>query len=65
MRVSTLSETRGFLKALVEVDGDRILGFAAYECSISARATICLTRLLAYKQVRHITARSQPERAWG
>jgi pyruvate/2-oxoglutarate dehydrogenase complex dihydrolipoamide dehydrogenase (E3) component len=28
MRASTLSETRGFLKALVETDGDRILGFA-------------------------------------
>jgi pyruvate/2-oxoglutarate dehydrogenase complex dihydrolipoamide dehydrogenase (E3) component len=27
MRASTLSETRGFLKALVETDGDRILGF--------------------------------------
>jgi pyruvate/2-oxoglutarate dehydrogenase complex dihydrolipoamide dehydrogenase (E3) component len=27
MRASTLSETRGFLKALVEPDGNRILGF--------------------------------------
>jgi len=27
MRATTLSETRGFLKALVEVDTDRILGF--------------------------------------
>jgi pyruvate/2-oxoglutarate dehydrogenase complex dihydrolipoamide dehydrogenase (E3) component len=27
MRASTLSETRGFLKALVEADGNRILGF--------------------------------------
>jgi pyruvate/2-oxoglutarate dehydrogenase complex dihydrolipoamide dehydrogenase (E3) component len=27
MRASTLSETRGFLKALVETSGDRILGF--------------------------------------
>ena len=27
MRASTMSETRGFLKALVETDGDRILGF--------------------------------------
>jgi pyruvate/2-oxoglutarate dehydrogenase complex dihydrolipoamide dehydrogenase (E3) component len=27
MRASTLAETRGFLKALVEADGDRILGF--------------------------------------
>jgi pyruvate/2-oxoglutarate dehydrogenase complex dihydrolipoamide dehydrogenase (E3) component len=29
MRASTLSETYGFLKALVESDGDRILGFTA------------------------------------
>lgn len=28
-RAQTLSETRGFLKALVEEDGDRILGFTA------------------------------------
>jgi hypothetical protein len=26
----TLSETRGFLKALVELNGDRILGFTAF-----------------------------------
>jgi pyruvate/2-oxoglutarate dehydrogenase complex dihydrolipoamide dehydrogenase (E3) component len=30
MRASTLSETRGFLKALVEPDGDRILGFTGF-----------------------------------
>jgi pyruvate/2-oxoglutarate dehydrogenase complex dihydrolipoamide dehydrogenase (E3) component len=30
LRARTLSETRGFLKALVEIDGDRILGFAAF-----------------------------------
>jgi pyruvate/2-oxoglutarate dehydrogenase complex dihydrolipoamide dehydrogenase (E3) component len=29
MRATTLSETRGFLKALIEIDGDRILGFTA------------------------------------
>jgi pyruvate/2-oxoglutarate dehydrogenase complex dihydrolipoamide dehydrogenase (E3) component len=29
LRAHTLSETRGFLKALVEIDGDRILGFTA------------------------------------
>src|SRR5215469_15111312 len=29
MRATTLSETRGFLKALVETNGDRILGFTA------------------------------------
>jgi pyruvate/2-oxoglutarate dehydrogenase complex dihydrolipoamide dehydrogenase (E3) component len=30
MRASTLSETRGFLKALVETDNDRILGFTGF-----------------------------------
>lgn len=30
LRTRTLSETRGFLKALVEADGDRILGFTAF-----------------------------------
>jgi pyruvate/2-oxoglutarate dehydrogenase complex dihydrolipoamide dehydrogenase (E3) component len=29
MRATTLSETRGFLKALVEIDSGRILGFTA------------------------------------
>jgi pyruvate/2-oxoglutarate dehydrogenase complex dihydrolipoamide dehydrogenase (E3) component len=29
LRARTLSETRGFLKALVEIDSDRILGFTA------------------------------------
>ena len=29
LRARTLSETRGFLKALVEMDGERILGFTA------------------------------------
>jgi pyruvate/2-oxoglutarate dehydrogenase complex dihydrolipoamide dehydrogenase (E3) component len=30
LRAQTLSETRGFLKALVKADGDRILGFTAF-----------------------------------
>ena len=30
LRTRTLSETRGFLKALIEVGGDRILGFTAF-----------------------------------
>lgn len=30
LRSRTLSETRGFLKALIEADGDRILGFTAF-----------------------------------
>jgi len=30
LRARTISETRGFLKALIERDGDRILGFTAF-----------------------------------
>jgi pyruvate/2-oxoglutarate dehydrogenase complex dihydrolipoamide dehydrogenase (E3) component len=30
LRARTLSETRGFLKALVEMDSDRVLGFAGF-----------------------------------
>jgi pyruvate/2-oxoglutarate dehydrogenase complex dihydrolipoamide dehydrogenase (E3) component len=30
LRTHTLSETQGFLKALVEADGDRIIGFTAF-----------------------------------
>jgi pyruvate/2-oxoglutarate dehydrogenase complex dihydrolipoamide dehydrogenase (E3) component len=30
MRASTLAETRGFLKALIEADGSRILGFTGF-----------------------------------
>jgi pyruvate/2-oxoglutarate dehydrogenase complex dihydrolipoamide dehydrogenase (E3) component len=30
LRARTLSETRGFLKAVIEADGDRILGFTAF-----------------------------------
>jgi pyruvate/2-oxoglutarate dehydrogenase complex dihydrolipoamide dehydrogenase (E3) component len=30
MRATTMSETRGFLKALVEIDGDRIVGFTGF-----------------------------------
>lgn len=30
IRAHTLSETRGFMKALIETEGDRILGFAAF-----------------------------------
>ncbi|MDB5312001.1 MAG: merA [Gemmataceae bacterium] len=30
LRAQTLSETRGFMKALIQADGDRILGFTAF-----------------------------------
>lgn len=31
LRARTISETRGFYKALIEKDGDRILGFTAFD----------------------------------
>jgi pyruvate/2-oxoglutarate dehydrogenase complex dihydrolipoamide dehydrogenase (E3) component len=34
MRSTTMSETRGFLKALVEIDSDRILGFTGFGVDI-------------------------------
>ena len=33
LRARALSETRGFVKALVEADSDRILGFTAFGAS--------------------------------
>jgi pyruvate/2-oxoglutarate dehydrogenase complex dihydrolipoamide dehydrogenase (E3) component len=39
MRATTLSETRGFLKALVEADGDRILGFTGF--GVGAGEILC------------------------
>ena len=30
LRTHTLSETRGFMKTLIEANGDRILGFTAF-----------------------------------
>jgi pyruvate/2-oxoglutarate dehydrogenase complex dihydrolipoamide dehydrogenase (E3) component len=39
LRARTLSETRGFLKALVETHSDRILGFTAL--GVGAGETLC------------------------
>jgi pyruvate/2-oxoglutarate dehydrogenase complex dihydrolipoamide dehydrogenase (E3) component len=39
MRATTLSETRGLLKALVEADGDRILGFTGFGWCDSGRSS--------------------------
>jgi pyruvate/2-oxoglutarate dehydrogenase complex dihydrolipoamide dehydrogenase (E3) component len=56
LRTRTLSETRGFLKALVEADGDRIIGFTAFgvdageimsgvpDCNDRGAAIHCTTR---------------------
>jgi pyruvate/2-oxoglutarate dehydrogenase complex dihydrolipoamide dehydrogenase (E3) component len=55
MRATTLSETRGFLKALVEADGDRILGFTALGVgadSILSSVQIAMSAGLPYTALR-------------
>ena len=55
LRTRTLSETRGFMKALIEQDSDRILGFTAFGAEAGevmavvqvAMAAGCLTRRCA------------------
>ena len=55
MRASTLSETRGFLKALVETKSDRILGFTAVGVSaaeIMGSVQIAMSAGMPYTTVR-------------
>ena len=55
LRTHTISETRGFLKALVEIDGDRILGFAAFGVEageIMASVQIAMIAGLPYTALR-------------
>src|SRR5215831_8975096 len=55
MRASTLSETRGFLKTLVEADGDRILGFTAFgvgAAEIMSAVQIAMLAGLPYTALR-------------
>jgi pyruvate/2-oxoglutarate dehydrogenase complex dihydrolipoamide dehydrogenase (E3) component len=55
LRTRTLSETRGFLKALVAVDSDRILGFTAFGVSageIMASVQIAMIAGLPYTGLR-------------
>ncbi len=54
-RAHTLSETRGFLKSLVEIDGDRILGFAAFGVDggeIMSAVQIAMIAELPYTKLR-------------
>jgi pyruvate/2-oxoglutarate dehydrogenase complex dihydrolipoamide dehydrogenase (E3) component len=55
LRARSLTETRGFLKALVEADGDRILGFTAF-CigagEIMSAAQIAMIAGLPYSALR-------------
>ena len=55
LRAHTLSETRGFLKALVELDGDRILGFTAFGADggeIMSAVQIAMIAGLPYTKLR-------------
>lgn len=55
LRARTLSETRGFLKALVDVDSDRILGFTAFgagAAEIMTSVQIAMNAGLAYTALR-------------
>jgi pyruvate/2-oxoglutarate dehydrogenase complex dihydrolipoamide dehydrogenase (E3) component len=55
LRARTLSETRGFVKAIVEADGDRILGFTAFAVGageIMAAVQIAMIAGLPYTALR-------------
>jgi pyruvate/2-oxoglutarate dehydrogenase complex dihydrolipoamide dehydrogenase (E3) component len=55
LRARTLSETRGFLKALVDADSDRILGFTAFgvgAAEIMASVQIAMNAGLPYTALR-------------
>lgn len=55
LRARTLSETRGFLKALVEADNDRILGFTAFgvgAAEIMSAVQIAMIAGLPYTALR-------------
>ena len=55
LRTRTLSETRGFLKALVEKESDRILGFTAFGAEageVMAVAQVVMTAGLPYTLLR-------------
>ena len=55
LRAHTLSETRGFVKALVEAESDRILGFTAFAVGageILAAVQVAMIALLPYTALR-------------
>lgn len=55
LRARTLSETRGFMKALVEADSDRILGFTAFGVGageIMATVQVAIIAGLPYTALR-------------
>ena len=47
LRVRTLSEERGFLKALIATDSDRILGFTAFPAEAGEIMAVVQTAMVA------------------
>ena len=67
LRTRTLSETRGFLKALIEKGGDRILGFTAFGVEageVMAVAQVAMAAGLPYTALRD-TVLTHPTMAEG
>jgi pyruvate/2-oxoglutarate dehydrogenase complex dihydrolipoamide dehydrogenase (E3) component len=67
LRVHTLSETRGFMKALIEKDGDRILGFTAFGVEVGeimAAVQVAMAANLPYTVLRDMVI-SHPTMAEG
>ena len=55
LRARTLSETRGFMKALIDTESDRILGFTAFGVGageIMASVQIAMIAQLPYTALR-------------
>jgi pyruvate/2-oxoglutarate dehydrogenase complex dihydrolipoamide dehydrogenase (E3) component len=55
LRTRTLSETRGFMKALIEADGDRLLGFTAFGVEageVMAVVQVAISAGVAYTVLR-------------
>jgi pyruvate/2-oxoglutarate dehydrogenase complex dihydrolipoamide dehydrogenase (E3) component len=47
LRAQAISETRGFFKALIEKDGDRILGFTAFGAQAGEVMAVVQVAMLA------------------
>ena len=64
LRARTLSETRGFLKALVEADSDRILGFTAFGVGAGEIMSAVQVAMIAGMPYTAYATRSLPTQPW-
>jgi pyruvate/2-oxoglutarate dehydrogenase complex dihydrolipoamide dehydrogenase (E3) component len=55
LRTRTLSETRGFMKTLVEQDGDRSLGFTAF--GVEASEVMAVVQIAMAAGLRYVVLR--------